>query len=80
MPPLCPDDLMKSRDPSPVYHHGQIVGTLPADFHPQFFNSTSWFAQFRPGDFKWDGSAWIAHPTLGPRDLDSIEGFQRNPA
>lgn len=62
----------------PVIQHGRTVGTLPDVWHPALAVSTSFLYEPRPGDFVRAGAVWIAHPTLGPGDLDAITDFQRS--
>lgn len=61
----------------PVVQHGRVVGSLPGSFDPVTCRSTSLLYDPRPGDFVRDGDNWVASRTLGPGDLDSVQGFQR---
>lgn len=61
----------------PVYQRGRKVGTVPADFDPEFIKSRSFFYEPRPGDFKREGDGWVAEKMLGPGDLDAVPGFRR---
>ena len=60
-----------------LFQHGRKVGTVPASFDPLFMKSKSYWYDVRPGDFqRWtDGKSWLANRTLGPGDLEAIEGF-----
>lgn len=59
----------------PVMQDGHQVGTLPSTFDPFAIRSRSPFYQPRQGDFRRDGDAWVAHPSLGPGDLGAVPGF-----
>jgi hypothetical protein len=60
----------------PVFHHGERVGTVPAEFDPAFIKSKSFFYDPRPGDFTRTAEGWQAHKSLGPGDIASVPGFQ----
>lgn len=60
----------------PVFHHGERVGTVPAEFDPSFIKSKSLFYDPRPGDFTRTEDGWVAHQSLGPGDVASVPGFQ----
>lgn len=62
----------------PVYQRGKEIGTLPEVFEPAAIKSTSYFYDVRPGDFKREGDRWVASPTLGPGDLESVPEFRRS--
>lgn len=59
----------------PVIWNGEKVGTFPPEFDPISIKSKSYFYDPRAGDFRREGSAWIAAKNLGPGDLESIPGF-----
>lgn len=61
----------------PVIHHGQNVGTMAPDFDPASVRTTSFWYDPRPGDFRREGDTWVAARTLGPGDLDCVQGFVR---
>lgn len=71
---LGPDPAEMPR--RPVYHCGTLVGTLPGSFDPLRVRSRTWLYDPRPGDFVADGDGWRAAPTLGPGDIEAIEGFR----
>lgn len=58
-----------------VYRHGKKIGSVPGSFDPLTIRSTSFFYDPRPGDFVREGDKWIASRTLGPGDLEAVEGF-----
>jgi hypothetical protein len=58
-----------------VKQYGQSIGTVPGSFEPMDIRSTSFWYEPRDGDFKWDGSAWIAADSLGPGDFEAVPGF-----
>ncbi len=60
----------------PVFHMGERVGTVPAEFDPAFIKSKSFFYTPRPGDFTRTEEGWLAHKTMGPGDVASVPGFQ----
>jgi hypothetical protein len=62
-----------------VIQHGRQVGTMSPDFEPNSIRSVSPFYDPRPGDFRREGDVWIARRTLGPGDLEAIQGFSRSP-
>lgn len=59
----------------PVFHHGERIGTVPAEFDPSFIKSKSFFYDPRPGDFTRTAEGWQAHKSLGPGDISAIPGF-----
>lgn len=59
----------------PVMQRGRRVGTVPAGFDPLNARSTTFLYDMRPGDFRRDGDAWVADKTLGPGDLEAVDGF-----
>jgi hypothetical protein len=59
----------------PVTQCGRVIGTVPGTFEPMDIRSTSFWYEPRGGDFKWDGSAWVAAAQLGPGDLEAVPGF-----
>jgi hypothetical protein len=61
--------------PVPVYHLGQMVGTVPFDFEPSLIKSRSMLYDPRPGDFRRTQSGWEASRSLGPGDLLCVPGF-----
>lgn len=61
-----------------VVQHGRVVGSLPGSFDPAACRSTSLLYDPRPGDFVRDGDKWVASRTLGPGDLDAVQGFRRD--
>ena len=65
-------DWITERD---LVQGGRRVGTLPSDFAPASIKSTSFFYDPRPGDFRREGTAWVASPALGPGDLAAVPGF-----
>jgi hypothetical protein len=75
------EELMKAREIAPptervdVYHLGKKIGSVPGSFDPLTIRSTSFFYDPRPGDFVREGDKWIASPTLGPGDIEAIDGF-----
>lgn len=76
-------DMGLGEDPAkmprkPVFQHGRKVGTLPGSFDPQAARSLSFLYDPRPGDFVEHEGGWRAAPSLGPGDLDAIEGFSRS--
>ena len=60
---------------TPVYQHGEQVGTVPAAFDPLAIRSSNWLYQPRAGDFVLRGERWEAADTLGPGDLEAVPGF-----
>lgn len=60
----------------PVFHHGERVGTVPAEFDPAFIKSKSFFYDPRPGDFTRIAEGWQVSHTMGPGDVASVPGFQ----
>ncbi|MGB5905760.1 MAG: hypothetical protein WBH00_23215 [Xanthobacteraceae bacterium] len=62
----------------PVIQHGRRVGTVPGDFEPLNAKSRTFLYDVRPGDFKREGDHWVADKMLGPGDLDSLLGFERD--
>lgn len=60
----------------PVFHHGERVGTVPAEFDPAFIKSKSFFYDPRPGDFTRTSEGWQVSHTMGPGDVASVPGFQ----
>jgi len=64
----------------PVMQYGRRVGTLPPDFDPLLARSNSFLFDYRPGDLRREGNAWIARRTLGASDLDCLVGFVRESA
>lgn len=67
------------KDRLPVIQCGRRVGTLPPDFDPMAIKSRSFLYDPRPGDFRLEGKAWVASPTLGGGDFECIPGFEREP-
>lgn len=59
----------------PVIQHGGKIGSVAGDFDPYAINSTSFFYDPRPGDFRRAEDGWVASETLGPGDLEAIPGF-----
>ena len=68
---------VKSTKPLPVMQRGRQVGTVPPSFNPNRIMSTSFLYSPRPGDFTWIDDSWVASPSLGPGDLESVPGFVR---
>jgi hypothetical protein len=60
----------------PVFHHGERVGTLPAEFDPGLIKSKSLFYDPRPGDFTRTPEGWIVAKSMGPGDVAAVPGFQ----
>jgi hypothetical protein len=60
----------------PVFHHGERVGTVPAEFDPAFIKSKSLFYDPRPGDFTRTAEGWVVDKMMGPGDVASVPGFQ----
>ena len=60
----------------PVFHWGERVGTVPAEFDPAFIKSKSFFYSPRPGDFTRTEEGWLVSHTMGPGDVASVPGFQ----
>lgn len=58
-----------------VMQEGRKIGTVPPSFDPAAIKSTSFMYDPRPGDFRFDGSAWVASNMLGPGDLEAVPGF-----
>lgn len=58
-----------------VIQCGRKVGTVPPTFDPARIKSKSFLYDPRPGDFRWDGVAWVASMVLGPGDLEAVPGF-----
>lgn len=71
-------DIPRATERVPVMQGGRQVGTLPGDFDPMFIKSSSWLYEPRSGDFRRDGTVWIAAKQLGPGDLDAVPGFVWN--
>lgn len=63
------------QDRVPVTQDGKVIGTMPAEFDPDFIKSTSFFYDPRPGDFIRTPSGWEAARSLGPGDFEAITGF-----
>lgn len=63
----------------PVILHGERIGTMPPDFDPNNIKSRSFMYDPRPGDFRREGGAWIASPSLGRGDIEAIPGFVYEP-
>lgn len=68
--------LDEPTDRIPLKYLGEVVGSVPADFHPMGFDSASSLYDVRPGDFVEEDGAWVAHRSLGPRDLRAVPGFK----
>jgi hypothetical protein len=60
-----------------VIQSGKVVGSLPVHFDPNNIKSRSFMYRPRSGDFEWGEAGWIAHPSLGPSDLNAIPEFRR---
>ncbi len=60
----------------PVFHHGERVGTVPAELDPALIKSKSFFYTPRPGDFTRPEEGWLAHKSMGPGDVAAVPGFQ----
>ena len=58
-----------------VMRRGKIIGSVPGDFDPASIKSNNYFYDPRPEDFVREDDHWIASNTLGPGDLESVEGF-----
>lgn len=59
----------------PVIQHGRKIGSVAGDFDSYAINSTSFFYDPRPGDFRREEDGWVASGTLGPGDIEAIPGF-----
>lgn len=60
----------------PVFHCGERVGTVPAEFDPAFIKSKSFFYDPRPGDFTRTAEGWVVDKMMGPGDVAAVQGFQ----
>jgi hypothetical protein len=68
--------LDEPTDPIPLMRGGRQIGTVPADFHPMGFESSSSWYDPRPHDFRMEDGKWIAHNSLGNGDIGAIPGFK----
>jgi hypothetical protein len=69
--------IAPSTERLPVHQSGRKIGTMAPDFDPLAVRSTSFLYDPRPGDFVLRDGVWIAAPQLGPGDLESVPGFER---
>ena len=64
----------------PVFHWGERVGTVPAEFDPAFIKSKSFFYDPRSGDFTRTNEGWVADKMLEPGDIAAVPGFHSEKA